>query len=162
MIKQYPLTLNLKQKKVLVVGAGRVALRIIQGLLGTGALVTVVAPKVMPEIAGLSDINVVERAFEKTDTQQAHIVFAATDDPEVNEEVGKAVEQWQWFHDTSFAESSSFDLPVVTQVDDLVVSIISETRDTFKERFFKEKITEFLQLQNIRLRNNQIRNTVGL
>ncbi len=144
MIKQYPLTLNLKQKKVLVVGAGRVALRIIQGLLGTGALVTIVAPKVMPEIVGLSDINIIERTFEKTDTQQAHIIFAATDDPEVNEEVGKTVEQWQWFHDTSFPEASNVYIPEVIRVDDLVISVTTESLDTTHAKQVKEEILQSL------------------
>ncbi len=145
MIKHYPLTLNLQQKKVLVVGAGRVALRVIQGLLGTGAMITVVAPKIMPEIVELPDINIVERPFENTDTQQAHIVFAATDDPEVNEEVGKTVEQWQWFHDTSFAEASNLYIPEVIHTDDLVISVSTESLDATHAKQVKEQIIEFLQ-----------------
>ena len=145
MIKPYPLTLNLKQKKVLVVGAGRVALRIIQGLLGTEAIITVIAPKVMPEIAELPNLNILERVFEKTDTQQAHIIFAATDDPEVNEEVGKTVEQWQWFHDTSFAEASNLYIPEVIQADDLVISVTTESLDVTHAKQVKEQIVEFLQ-----------------
>ena len=145
MIKHYPLTLNLQQKKVLVVGAGRVALRVIQGLLGTGAMITVVAPKIMSDIAKLSDINIVERPLEKTDTQQAHIIFAATDDSEVNEEVGKSVEQWQWFHDTSFAEASNLYIPEVIHTDDLVISVSTESLDATHAKQVKEQIIEFLQ-----------------
>ncbi len=145
MSKLYPLTLNLKNKKVLVVGAGRVALRIIQELIGTGAMITIVAPKVMPEIAQLDDINIIERPFEAMDTQEAHIVFAATDDPEVNEAVGQTVAQWQWFHDTSFPEACSFYPPEVVRVDDLVISVSTESLDPVLAKHTKEKIAEFLR-----------------
>src|SRR5437867_8708810 len=40
----YPIFLDLEDRRVLVVGAGKVALRKTQGLLGAGARVTVVAP----------------------------------------------------------------------------------------------------------------------
>ena len=145
MTKLYPLTLKLVGKNVLVVGAGRVALRKIQGLLGTGAQITVVAPKVLPEIDALAEVTVIERLFEGTDTEDAHIVYAATDDPEVNDEVGRHIQHWQWFNDTAFPEASSFFTPAIVRENGLIVSVATETLDPTRAKLFKEKIADFLQ-----------------
>ena len=144
MTKLYPLTLKLTGKNVLVVGAGRVALRKIQGLLGTGAQITVVAPKVLPEIAALEEVTVIERLFEGTDTQDAHIVYAATDDPEVNDEVGRHIQHWQWFNDTAASKNSNFFTPAVVRNNGLIVSIATDARNPTQAKLFKQKITEFL------------------
>ena len=147
-MKLYPLTLKLAGKKVLVVGAGRVALRKVQGLIGTGAQITVIAPKVLPEIASLEGVNIIERSFEPADTQDAHIIYAATDDPEVNDEVGKQIQDWQWFDDTAFPEASNFFTPAVVRENGLIVSVATETLDPSRAKLFKQKIAEFLHKSN--------------
>src|SRR3984957_10903301 len=50
-LRYFPLFFNLRKQKVLVVGGGEVALRKVDLLERAGALVTVVAPRVEPEIA---------------------------------------------------------------------------------------------------------------
>jgi uroporphyrin-III C-methyltransferase/precorrin-2 dehydrogenase/sirohydrochlorin ferrochelatase len=50
----YPVLLDLTGRRVVVVGGGRVALRRARGLLEAGALVHVVAPAVLPELAELA------------------------------------------------------------------------------------------------------------
>ena len=47
----YPVNLDLRGRRVLVVGGGTVAARKVGGLLDAGALVTVVSPDAVPEIA---------------------------------------------------------------------------------------------------------------
>jgi precorrin-2 dehydrogenase/sirohydrochlorin ferrochelatase len=44
-VKFYPINLNLKDKKVLIVGAGRVALRKFGRLLEAGAQIKIVSPE---------------------------------------------------------------------------------------------------------------------
>ncbi|MBO0810095.1 MAG: NAD(P)-dependent oxidoreductase, partial [Actinobacteria bacterium] len=53
----YPLALELTGRRAVVVGGGQVALRRARGLLAAGAEVTVIAPDVLPELAGL-DVTV--------------------------------------------------------------------------------------------------------
>ena len=55
----YPVVLRLSGRRVLVVGGGTVAARKVEGLLAAGAVVTVVAPTVVPELrdaAGRGDL----------------------------------------------------------------------------------------------------------
>ena len=46
----YMACIDLTGRAVLVVGAGRVALEKIEGLLAAGAEITVVAPQILPEV----------------------------------------------------------------------------------------------------------------
>ncbi len=84
--------LDLEGRRVLVVGAGPVALRKTRGLLDAGARVTVVAPKFVPEFDSLP-IERIEREFDHRDLDGAALAFAATNVREVNRRVGDAAKR---------------------------------------------------------------------
>jgi precorrin-2 dehydrogenase/sirohydrochlorin ferrochelatase len=83
MLRYYPVFLNLQDKLVLVVGAGKVALRKTQGLVEAGARVKVIAPDCDPDFKRLP-VEVVCRKFRKADLKGAVLAFTATDDRNVN------------------------------------------------------------------------------
>jgi len=85
----YPIFLNLKDRSVLVVGAGKVALRKTRGLLDAGARVTVVAPEAEPEFDSLP-VEMIRRRFRATDLEDIVLVFAATNDRQTNHRIGIA------------------------------------------------------------------------
>lgn len=85
-----PIFLKLEGRRVLVVGAGAVALDKIASLLKTGARLRVVAPSALPEIQTLSaegKLEWIARAFAPADLEGNFVVIAATNSPEVNAEV---------------------------------------------------------------------------
>ena len=88
-LKHYPIFLDLKDRPVLVVGAGKVALRKAKGLLEAGARVMVVAPEWESEFESLP-VRLVPRRFRATDLSGAMLVFAATDDRLTNHRIGIA------------------------------------------------------------------------
>ena len=91
----YPSGLRLAGRRVVVAGGGQVAQRRIPGLLAAGAEVVVVSPRVTPAIEGqvlAGEVAWVERGFADEDLANTWYVIAATDDPDVNEQVSKAAE----------------------------------------------------------------------
>ncbi len=74
---------------MLVVGAGKVALRKTKGLLEAGARVTVVAPECEAEFEELP-VRLVRRRFRASDLAGAMLIFAATDDRMTNHRIGIA------------------------------------------------------------------------
>jgi siroheme synthase-like protein len=88
-LRYYPIFLDLRDLPVLVVGAGKVALRKTRGLVDAGARVTVVAPEREPEFASLP-VRIVPRRFRVADMAGARLVFAATDDRRTNRRIGMA------------------------------------------------------------------------
>jgi siroheme synthase-like protein len=86
----YPVFLKLDGKPVLVVGGGNVAAQKVPALLEAGALVTVVAPMVVPALCR-TGIAVHQRPFAPADLDGKRWVVAAAT-PEVNRAVAAAAE----------------------------------------------------------------------
>jgi siroheme synthase-like protein len=83
----YPVYLNLKGKRVVVIGGGEIAERKVESLLETGASITVVSPKVTPRLTTLSKENRIEllkRVYRPDDCSGAALVLSATDDQQVS------------------------------------------------------------------------------
>lgn len=84
-----PLLLDVRGRRVVVVGGGTVALRRARMLLEAGAVIEVVAPQVSGSLAQLP-VRCSRRGFAGTDLDGAWLAFACTDDPAVNEAVAAA------------------------------------------------------------------------
>ncbi len=83
----YPINLLLTGRQCLVVGGGSVACRKISGLLAAGALVTVIAIQVDPELlvlAAENKLKLYQRSYQAGDLESMTLVFAATDNHELN------------------------------------------------------------------------------
>ena len=89
--RYYMACLDLTGRSVLVVGAGRVALEKVEGLLAAGADVTVVAPQVVPELE-LLDVALVRRGYRTDDLDGRFLVVAATSTTSVNRRVFRDAE----------------------------------------------------------------------
>jgi siroheme synthase-like protein len=86
----YPIFLNIKDKKCVVVGGGQVALRKVKMLLDGRANVFVISPNPHPEIIKLSKrkaIHLIQRDYKTGDLKEAVITLACTDVKEVNRKV---------------------------------------------------------------------------
>jgi uroporphyrin-III C-methyltransferase/precorrin-2 dehydrogenase/sirohydrochlorin ferrochelatase len=88
-----PLMLDLRGRRCLVVGAGTVATRRAEVLVGEGAVVTVVATRASDSVAAMAaagSVSLHARPFVESDVEGSLFVFAATDDREVNVRVSEA------------------------------------------------------------------------
>jgi precorrin-2 dehydrogenase/sirohydrochlorin ferrochelatase len=91
-VEYYPAFLDLKGKKAVVVGGGKVAERKVLSLLKSGADVTVISPFLTERLArekSREHIRHLNRRYRKNDLKGAFIVIAATDSPEINRTVGR-------------------------------------------------------------------------
>lgn len=96
----YPVFLNIAERRVVVVGGGRVAFRKVQALLDARAQCLVVSPGLSPalqEMAERGDIQWVRDSFKEQYLQGAWLVIAATDDSGVQEHVYRACEEKRIF-----------------------------------------------------------------
>jgi len=92
LVRYYPLALDLKNKSVLVVGAGKVAERKIASLLLSQARVLVVAPKATIRLLTLArkkKIKLLRRRFRISDIKSSSLVIAATSDSKLNRQVSR-------------------------------------------------------------------------
>lgn len=111
----YPVMLDVRGRKCLVVGGGGVALRKVQGLLEEAALVTVIAPEVVGPLATMAaqdEIALELRPYDGDADNGWALVFAATDDREVNAGVFRDAElAGVWCNVADDPELCSFHLP---------------------------------------------------
>jgi siroheme synthase-like protein len=122
-LPQYPVNLVLEGRSCLVVGGGGVARRKAEGLLACGAVVTVVAPEVDPQLAALP-VRIERRPYQDGEAARYRLVIAATGDPAVNQRVyddGEAA--GVWVNAADDPERCSFTLPSVMRRGPLQVTV---------------------------------------
>lgn len=141
----YPVNLVVAGRRCVVVGAGRIAARKVDGLLAAGADVRVVAPRLGDRVRALSDegrITAAERAFEPEDLDGAWLATAATDDHAVNHAVYEAGEpRGVWVNSADDPDNCSFTLMSVIRRGDLVVTVGTGGRSPALATWVRERIT---------------------
>lgn len=89
----YPAMLDLKNKKCVIIGGGKVAVRKALPLIEAGADLTVIAPAVDPQLSTLEKTGLLQvklRAYAADDLSDAFVTVAATDDFAVNRKIAAA------------------------------------------------------------------------
>ncbi|MBI5016449.1 MAG: bifunctional precorrin-2 dehydrogenase/sirohydrochlorin ferrochelatase [Deltaproteobacteria bacterium] len=127
MVDLYPLFLDLEGRACLVVGAGTVAARKVEGLLAAGARVTVVAPEGVEPLGRLAAAGAVVwvgRRFEPSDLDGMALAFVATSDPEVNREaVRQARARGVWVNAADDPGASDVHVPAVLRRGRVAVAV---------------------------------------
>jgi len=89
---KYPIFLNLAGRRVVLIGAGSVALRKAQSLLAAGARLVVVADRLDPSFIALSKndkAELIQSKYSKDYLCCAVIALAATNNPQLNRQIYK-------------------------------------------------------------------------
>ena len=164
----YPVTLQIANKKIVIVGGGKIAYRKVSGLLQKGAQIVVISPTLNEEMQQLLRTETIQwqrKPFEASDVQDAFIVFAATNIPTVNEYVVASCSSNQLVNRCDHAQNSSFYVPAVYQNNDLTIAVntngvspllAKKIRDEAAAKY--EYLTEryFLFLKKVRMQLKQL------
>lgn len=143
-----PIFCRLDNKPVLLVGGGEVAERKARLLLDAGALLTVVAPKLDPELAELAANGSIEwlaAEFAPAQLTGKWLVVAATDRREVNALVYQSANQAGIFANVvDDPKRSSFIMPSIIDRSPLMVAISSGGKAPVLARLLREKLEAML------------------
>lgn len=142
----YPVFLNLRGRRVVVVGGGQVALRKVQGLLECGAVVTVVAPDAVPpleELAQNGRIELVRREYQPGDLHGASLAIASTNRHEVNAQVSaEAAGKGIFVNVVDDPELCSFIMPSVLSRGDLMVAVSTGGRSPLLASLVRDMVAD--------------------
>ncbi|WP_277678884.1 precorrin-2 dehydrogenase/sirohydrochlorin ferrochelatase family protein [Gracilibacillus dipsosauri] len=122
----FPLLMNIDYKKVVIVGGGHVARQKVEALLPTKALVTVISPTVTEKLQHYINEGLVtwkEKTFVPADLDDAALVFAVTNDEEVNNTVEEATQHWQLLSRADAKGRVDFINPAVVRRGDFVLTV---------------------------------------
>jgi uroporphyrin-III C-methyltransferase/precorrin-2 dehydrogenase/sirohydrochlorin ferrochelatase len=139
----FPAFLNLRSRRVVVVGGGPVAAGKLHALLEAGADVTVVAPDVRPEIERRG-VTVHRRAFAPTDLDGAWWVVAAAP-PDVNRQVLAAANERRVFvNAVDDPENATAYLGGVVRRDGVTIAISTDGRAPAMAGLLREALGAWL------------------
>ncbi|MBU4259266.1 MAG: bifunctional precorrin-2 dehydrogenase/sirohydrochlorin ferrochelatase [Proteobacteria bacterium] len=157
-MRYYPVSLDMQNRKCLVVGGGSVGARKVMTLLECGAIVTVVSPDVTGKLLDLAEKKMIElkkRPYEPSDIDGIFLVIGATDNEELNWQINKDAErQNKLCNIADRPEACNFILPSIVNRGNLVIAISTSGKSPAfakkmrqdLEKQFGEEYDEFLEL----------------
>ena len=162
---KYPIFLELKGRRAVVIGAGAVALRKAQSLLDAGARLVVVSEQIdeaMTALCRQTNAELVKSEYSKDHLVGAALVIAATSNHRLNEQIYKDCQQLEVLCNVvDQPELCDFFVPAVVKRGDLQIAISTEgdcpayaghLRKKL-EQIFTEQHGEFLsELEKLRKR----------
>lgn len=139
----YPVMINIREKKVVVVGGGKVAARKIKTLLAEQAAVTVVSPTLHADIPQ-AEIQWLARPYQIGDLEGAKLVFACTDQAEVNRQIMEDVAPSQLVNNTGDKTFSDFYNVAIARKKDVSVMISTNGLSPSRSKEIRKKIEAIL------------------
>lgn len=146
--RRYPIFLSLTGKRCIVVGGGHVAARKVRSLLSAGAQVTVISPMLhdaLQKLHAQEHIAYIPAEYVAEHLDGASLVFAATDNAEVNRQVARDAQQrGLWVNVADNQHMSDFYVPAVIRRQDLTLAISTEGVAPAFARYVREQLEEAL------------------
>jgi uroporphyrin-III C-methyltransferase/precorrin-2 dehydrogenase/sirohydrochlorin ferrochelatase len=142
-----PLFARLKNRTVLLVGGGDIALRKARLLLDAGAVLTVIAPSLHEELTELlsEQHTYIPSRFNPAHLNNQMLVIAATDDEDVNAEVAAAADAANiWVNVVDDPDRSSFIFPSIIDRSPIMVAVSSGGKAPVLVRMLRERLEALL------------------
>jgi precorrin-2 dehydrogenase/sirohydrochlorin ferrochelatase len=140
----YPVLLDLRRVRVLVVGGGAVATRKVEGLVEAGGRPDVVAPELTPELRDIAEregLSCRLRPYAPGDAAGYALVFAATNRPEVNARVAReAAEAGALASVADAGAGSDFHVPATIRRGEVVVALSTGGASPLLSRRLRERL----------------------
>jgi uroporphyrin-III C-methyltransferase/precorrin-2 dehydrogenase/sirohydrochlorin ferrochelatase len=143
-VNYFPVFFDLKGQKVLVVGGGEVALRKVSLLQPTGALITLVAPRIDPgltERAAAGTLAIESREFIPGDLDDMRLVIVATSRRAVNRWIATLCESRAIpVNVVDDREASRFIVPAIVDRDPVLVAVSTGGTSPVLARRLRERL----------------------
>jgi len=146
-MRYYPIFLDMKDKKCLVVGGGAVGIRKALTLEKCGARVKVISERFAKEKDGIKETSIVlvEKKYEKKDIRGMFLVFAATNNTELNQEIKKdAADSHILCNVADSSGDSDFLVPSTVDRGDLIVAVSTSGTSPAVAKKIRQDLEGFL------------------
>jgi precorrin-2 dehydrogenase len=143
----YPIFLEMKDRRCVVIGGGAVAERKVEGLVAVGANITVISPAItdgLRDLLAQGAIRHVAREYIAGDRAGYDLVFVATDNSEINAAVsGEARSLRIWVNSADDPDHCDFILPAMIRRGDLAVAVSTGGVSPAVTRAVREELDEY-------------------
>lgn len=145
----FPLFMDIQDRQIVVVGAGKIAARRVNTLLPFCDRITVIGPRVEPslkELAQAGRITLWERAYRREDIYDAWMVLAATDNEALNDEIYSVAKCLGALVNVASNQSKcDFHFPGIVRKDPYVIGINAAGQDHSGTAALRKKIEKVLE-----------------
>jgi len=139
----YPIIVRLAGRPVLVVGGGVIALRKTEGLVASGASITVVSPDFADGFEQLERVTLVQRTYETADLDGMWLVVAATNDPVVQQRIFDECEARHIFcNAVDDPDRCAFILPAIVRRGPVIVAVSTQGRSPTLAKHLKDVLAD--------------------
>ena len=147
------INLNLQNKKVVVVGAGKESQKRINSLLNQKCQITVISEKVSKAIENLSKKKLIKLKKQKLENanflsaEKPHLVITTTDDKKLNQKIiNKAKKSKIIAYSSDSPETSDFSNPAIVDFEKIIqISIFTGGKSPIMSKKIKEQIEKILE-----------------
>ncbi len=144
-MKFLPVSLNIENKKILVIGGGSVAEQKLKVLIQFTINITVISKKISKPILDMS-VATVEKEYDPSDLDGFFIVYVCTNDKTLNVEIKKAAEKKSILVNVcDFPEICDFISPAIYKDNAMTVAVSSNGEDVRKSIAWRNAIKEIFQ-----------------
>ena len=142
----FPVNLDVRHRKCLVVGGGKVAERKVESLLHCGAKVCIVSPDLTDGLRNLADrgiISFVKRRYVTEDLEGCFLVISAVDDSETNSKIADdCLERNILVNVVDDPARCSFTVPSVLRRGPLCVAVSTQGKSPLLAKKIREQLED--------------------
>jgi len=145
-----PVLINITDKKILMIGGGKVAAHKLSTLLKFAGNITILAPEIIHEIMNDNRLDFMIKSYEKNDLLNFHIVYACTNNRKVNAVIKKdANDLGLLVNVADDPELCDFISPAIYKDDNITVAVGSNAQDVKKAIRIRNRIELILENDEI-------------
>ena len=126
----YPIMLDVRGRKAIVIGGNQVAAEKARAIHASGAIVTIISPTFCDELRAMArrdEVTLLSKAYQPGDLQGAFVVIAAINEPELIEAIWQeGQERNQLVNIVDVPRYCNFIVPSILRRDQLTIAVSTE------------------------------------
>ncbi len=145
LMKFLPVSINIADKKILLIGGGRVALEKLNSLRRFTCRITIVSRVVDKKILDYP-CRIILKSYEKSDLEGFYLVYACTDNPQVNRKIKNDCEdKGTLVNVVDNPASCRFISPAIYKKENMTVAVSSNGEDVKRSIRWRNRIGDFIE-----------------
>ena len=147
-VRYYPLLLDVKRRRCVIFGGGKVAERKARRLISFGAEVRIYSPLLtegLQELADSGEITYVRRKYAPALLKNAYLVFAATSSKRINRAIAQeSTRRGIPVNCVTSARDSTFILPSIVELENCLISISTGGKSPSLAKKLRQRLTRYM------------------
>ena len=140
-----PVSINIEDKKILIIGAGNIALQKVRLLKRFTNNISLVALDFLPEIYA-ENLTCIKKSYSADDLIGYDLIYAATNNRSLNIEIKQDAKKIKCLINVvDDPDLCDFISPAIYKEDEMTVAVSSDAEDVRKSIKWRDKIGEFLK-----------------